>query len=154
MSSMTATVVRTDLPLGPPLRGKVRDCYRFTSPVHGESLLIVSTDRISAFDWVLPTPIPDKGKVLTAISAFWFDLLAHGRSHVEGAHLSPQPAGCADGRESGHARADDQHPRRTGLARGRDLSREESAEVVRGFDDGAITGDIRHRRQRIHLLRA
>ena len=78
MSSMTATVVRTDLPLGPPLRGKVRDCYRFTSPVHGESLLIVSTDRISAFDWVLPTPIPDKGKVLTAISAFWFDLLAHG----------------------------------------------------------------------------
>jgi phosphoribosylaminoimidazole-succinocarboxamide synthase len=41
-------------------------------------MLIVSTDRISAFDWVLPTPIPDKGKVLTAISAFWFDRLSSG----------------------------------------------------------------------------
>jgi phosphoribosylaminoimidazole-succinocarboxamide synthase len=47
-------------------------------------MLIVSTDRISAFDWVLPTPIPDKGKVLTQISAFWFDWLAtgpHGQPH-------------------------------------------------------------------------
>jgi phosphoribosylaminoimidazole-succinocarboxamide synthase len=41
-------------------------------------MLIVSTDRISAFDWILPTPIPDKGRVLTAISQFWFDLLASG----------------------------------------------------------------------------
>ena len=41
-------------------------------------MLIVSTDRISAFDWILPTPIPDKGRVLTTISAFWFDLLASG----------------------------------------------------------------------------
>jgi phosphoribosylaminoimidazole-succinocarboxamide synthase len=45
-------------------------------------MLIVSTDRISAFDWVLPTPIPDKGKVLTAISQFWFDWLASGPSPV------------------------------------------------------------------------
>jgi phosphoribosylaminoimidazole-succinocarboxamide synthase len=60
------------------MRGKVRDCYRFTSPTFGDALLIVSTDRISAFDWILPTPIPDKGKVLTAISAFWFDLLGRG----------------------------------------------------------------------------
>jgi phosphoribosylaminoimidazole-succinocarboxamide synthase len=74
---MTA-VVTTDLPLGPPMRGKVRDCYRFASPVFGDALVIVSTDRISAFDWVLPTPIPDKGRVLTAISTFWFDLLAQG----------------------------------------------------------------------------
>ncbi|MFM7033791.1 MAG: phosphoribosylaminoimidazolesuccinocarboxamide synthase, partial [Planctomycetia bacterium] len=42
----------------------------------------VSTDRISAFDWILPTPIPDKGKVLTAISAFWFDWLASGPDPV------------------------------------------------------------------------
>jgi phosphoribosylaminoimidazole-succinocarboxamide synthase len=75
---MNAPVVTTDLPLGPPLRGKVRDCYRFASPRFGDALLIVSTDRISAFDWILPTPIPDKGKVLTAISAFWFDLLSRG----------------------------------------------------------------------------
>ena len=75
-------VVRTDLPLGPPLRGKVRDCYRFASPTFGDTMLIVSTDRISAFDWILPTPIPDKGKVLTAISRFWFDLLSQGSRPV------------------------------------------------------------------------
>jgi phosphoribosylaminoimidazole-succinocarboxamide synthase len=45
-------------------------------------MLIVSTDRISAFDWILPTPIPDKGKVLTAISAFWFDLFSRGPAPI------------------------------------------------------------------------
>jgi phosphoribosylaminoimidazole-succinocarboxamide synthase len=50
-------------------RGKVRDIYDL-----GEHFLIVATDRLSAFDVVLPTPIPDKGKVLTQMSAFWFDL--------------------------------------------------------------------------------
>lgn len=49
--------------------GKVRDVYDL-----GDKLLIVATDRISAFDVVLPTPIPDKGKVLTQMSVFWFDL--------------------------------------------------------------------------------
>ena len=78
MSTTAAAVVTTDLPLGPPIRGKVRDCYRFTSSTCGDALLIVSTDRISAFDWILPTPIPEKGKVLTAISTFWFDLLSRG----------------------------------------------------------------------------
>jgi len=75
-------VVRTDLPLGPPIRGKVRDCYRLSGGRHGDAMLIVSTDRISAFDWILPTPIPDKGRVLTAISAFWFDLLSSGPDPV------------------------------------------------------------------------
>ncbi|MGH7320563.1 MAG: phosphoribosylaminoimidazolesuccinocarboxamide synthase [Candidatus Rokuibacteriota bacterium] len=51
-------------------RGKVRDMYDL-----GEHLLIVTTDRISAFDWVLPDGIPDKGKVLTRLSAFWFAML-------------------------------------------------------------------------------
>ena len=51
-------------------RGKVRDMYEL-----GEHLLIVTSDRISAFDWVLPTGIPDKGKVLNQLSAFWFDVL-------------------------------------------------------------------------------
>lgn len=51
-------------------RGKVRDIYDL-----GEELLIVATDRISAFDFVLPTPIPDKGKILTQISIFWFNYL-------------------------------------------------------------------------------
>ena len=75
-------VVRTDLPLGPVIRGKVRDCYRLSGGRHGDAMLIVSTDRISAFDWILPTPIPDKGRVLTAISAFWFDLLSRGPAPV------------------------------------------------------------------------
>ncbi|MCL4202775.1 MAG: phosphoribosylaminoimidazolesuccinocarboxamide synthase [Pirellulaceae bacterium] len=63
-------VSQTSLPGLPVRRGKVRDIYDL-----GDRLLMVSTDRISAFDWVLPTPIPDKGRVLTQISAFWFDHL-------------------------------------------------------------------------------
>src|ERR1700740_2415912 len=61
-------ITKTDLP-GIKLhgRGKVRDIYDL-----GEHYLIVATDRLSAFDVVLPTPIPDKGKVLTQMSAFWF----------------------------------------------------------------------------------
>ena len=51
----------------PVRRGKVRDVYDL-----GDRLLLVATDRISAYDWVLPTGIPDKGRVLTALSAFWF----------------------------------------------------------------------------------
>ena len=54
-------------------RGKVRDLYK----VDSKRLLIVATDRISAFDVVLPNPIPGKGAVLTAISNFWFERLAH-----------------------------------------------------------------------------
>jgi len=51
-------------------QGKVRDVYQL-----GDRLLIVATDRISAFDFILPTGIPDKGRVLTQLSVFWFDLL-------------------------------------------------------------------------------
>jgi len=54
----------------PVRRGKVRDIYDL-----GDRLLLVSTDRLSAFDWVLPTAIPDKGRVLTQLAAFWFGLL-------------------------------------------------------------------------------
>jgi phosphoribosylaminoimidazole-succinocarboxamide synthase len=56
--------------LTPAARGKVRDIYDL-----GDKLLIVATDRLSAFDVILPTPIPDKGRVLTQLSLFWFDLL-------------------------------------------------------------------------------
>jgi len=52
-------------------RGKVRDIYDF-----GDRLLLVATDRLSAFDVILPTPIPDKGRVLTQLSLFWFDRLS------------------------------------------------------------------------------
>jgi phosphoribosylaminoimidazole-succinocarboxamide synthase len=54
-------------------RGKVRDIYA----VGDDKLLIVATDRLSAFDVVLPTPIPDKGKILTELADFWFGKLAH-----------------------------------------------------------------------------
>jgi phosphoribosylaminoimidazole-succinocarboxamide synthase len=56
--------------LTPAARGKVRDIYDL-----GDRLLIVATDRLSAFDVILPTPIPDKGRVLTQLSLFWFNLL-------------------------------------------------------------------------------
>ncbi len=69
--TMANTPVReTSLPGLPVRRGKVRDVYDL-----GDRLLLVSTDRLSAFDWVLPTGIPDKGRVLTQIAAFWFNLL-------------------------------------------------------------------------------
>ncbi len=64
-------LLRTDFPdLELHASGKVRDVYRV-----GDRLLIVATDRISAFDYILPTGIPDKGKVLTQLSIFWFDFL-------------------------------------------------------------------------------
>ena len=63
-------LLQTDLPDLPLKRGKVRDVYDL-----GEQLLLVSSDRISAYDWVLPTGIPDKGRVLTQVSNFWFDRL-------------------------------------------------------------------------------
>ena len=66
---MTTEVYRTELPgLPEPTRGKVRDVYDL-----GETLLLVATDRLSAFDCVFPDPIPDKGKVLNQLSAFWFE---------------------------------------------------------------------------------
>lgn len=63
------TVWETDFPLPLASRGKVRDIYE----VDADRLLIVTTDRLSAFDVVLPTPVPDKGKVLNQISLFWFN---------------------------------------------------------------------------------
>ncbi len=61
-------VLQTELPLPLFGRGKVRDTYDL-----GERLLMVATDRLSAFDCILPNGIPDKGRVLTRLSAFWFD---------------------------------------------------------------------------------
>jgi len=64
-------VTASVLPLPLFIRGKVRDVYDL-----GEELLMVASDRISAFDFVLPTPVPDKGKILTQLCAYWFDRLA------------------------------------------------------------------------------
>lgn len=67
-----SVLLETNLPLPLLHRGKVRDNYEI-----GDKLLIVATDRISAFDVVLPCGIPDKGAVLNLISAFWFEKTAH-----------------------------------------------------------------------------
>jgi phosphoribosylaminoimidazole-succinocarboxamide synthase len=73
--------------ISPFARGKVRDIYDL-----GDRLLIVASDRLSAFDVVLPTGIPDKGRVLTQLSLFWFDLLRDViPNHVVGSTEFPAP---------------------------------------------------------------
>src|SRR5579864_5098740 len=81
MGRMT-TLSRSDVPGYPCRRGKVRDVYDL-----GDRLVIVATDRISAFDWVLPTPIPDKGRVLAALTLFWLDYL-HVPNHLLSTNLT------------------------------------------------------------------
>jgi phosphoribosylaminoimidazole-succinocarboxamide synthase len=84
----TAPLLETRIP-GLPVfrRGKVRDVYDL-----GDRLLIVATDRLSAFDVVLPTGIPDKGKVLTQLSLFWFSLLEDMLpNHVLSAEVAEYP---------------------------------------------------------------
>ncbi len=88
---MGTALFQTDLPgLSLKGRGKVRDIYDL-----GESLLIVASDRISAFDVVMNDPIPDKGKILTHISAFWFgqiaDLTPH---HLISTDVAAFPPAC------------------------------------------------------------
>ena len=85
---MTEAVVQTDIPGFPVRRGKVRDVYDL-----GDELVIIATDRISAFDWILLTPIPGKGRILTAMTNFWLDRLdadfAHHRLGCDIAELPP-----------------------------------------------------------------
>src|SRR3954470_12474531 len=72
---MSDALLKTELPF-PVRRGKVRDVYDL-----GKQLLIVASDRISAFDCVMPNGIPDKGKILTGLSNFWFRRFADGFDH-------------------------------------------------------------------------
>ena len=81
--------------------GKVRDNYA----VDDRSMLIVTTDRMSAFDVILPDPIPDKGRVLTQISNFWFDRTLHiVPNHLTGRALTQLPLPAAE-REALEGRA-------------------------------------------------
>ena len=93
---MSPAVVETRIPgLPPPRRGKVRDVYDL-----GDRLLLVATDRLSAYDHVLSPGIPDKGKILTQLSTFWFarlaDLVPH---HLLAAETADFPAPLAPHRE-------------------------------------------------------
>ena len=73
---------------GPDKRGKVRDIYDL-----GDKLLLVATDRISAFDWVNPVGIPDKGRILTQISLYWFEQMDDlCRNHLISADVADFPA--------------------------------------------------------------
>ncbi|MGE5522517.1 MAG: phosphoribosylaminoimidazolesuccinocarboxamide synthase [Rhodospirillaceae bacterium] len=91
---MTTPLLKSDLKSLPFLhRGKVRDIYA----VGDDKLLIVQTDRLSAFDVILPTPIPHKGEVLTELSLFWFDKLKHiVPNHLTG--IAPESVVAAEER--------------------------------------------------------
>jgi phosphoribosylaminoimidazole-succinocarboxamide synthase len=82
-------LLQSQIPGYPCRRGKVRDLYDL-----GDRLVIVASDRISAFDWVLPTAIPDKGRVLTALTAFWLKLL-QVPNHLLSTDLADLPAAFA-----------------------------------------------------------
>ncbi|MCX5757034.1 MAG: phosphoribosylaminoimidazolesuccinocarboxamide synthase [Candidatus Hydrogenedentes bacterium] len=86
---MNKAICETHLPDRKPMaRGKVRDIYDL-----GDKLVIVATDRLSAFDWVNSVGIPDKGKILTAMSLFWFEQTASiARNHLVSADLKDFPA--------------------------------------------------------------
>jgi phosphoribosylaminoimidazole-succinocarboxamide synthase len=93
-SQMRAVISQTEFPgLKLLARGKVRDIYDL-----GDRLLIVATDRLSAFDVILPTPIPDKGKVLTQLSLYWFEKLADVVPHhvLEAKNFTGELAPYAD----------------------------------------------------------
>ena len=96
---MSRVVLETRLQGLPVRRGKVRDIYEL-----GDRLLMISTDRISAFDWVLPTGIPDKGRVLTQLSAFWFGIL-NVPHHLLSATLDDLPLPAGTPREDLEGRA-------------------------------------------------
>ena len=87
----TTALLTTSIENLPRRSGKVRDIYDLD-----QKLLIVATDRISAYDVVMPNGIPDKGRVLTQISAFWFDLLGDVTpNHVLSTDVADLPAGCS-----------------------------------------------------------
>jgi phosphoribosylaminoimidazole-succinocarboxamide synthase len=87
---MTQALLQSSLPF-PVRRGKVRDVYDL-----GEQLLIIATDRISAFDCVMPNGIPDKGKILTALSLFWFEKFAgQFENHLIASEVEEYPAKLA-----------------------------------------------------------
>jgi hypothetical protein len=87
----TPLVLETNLEgLNPPKRGKVRDIYDL-----GETLLIIATDRISAFDVVLPNAVPEKGRVLTQVSKYWFAQTEKiVKNHVISTAIKDFPPAC------------------------------------------------------------
>ena len=84
---MDPIVFETDFPkLNLLKRGKIRDIYDL-----GDALLMVATDRISAFDVIMPDPVPQKGKILTKLSLFWFDIILARGPPVSAPFSARQP---------------------------------------------------------------
>lgn len=90
----SSLVLESQIPSLPVRRGKVRDVYDL-----GDKLLLVASDRISAFDYILPSGIPDKGRVLTQISSFWFEKLP-GANHVLSTEIDDAPLPAEADREA------------------------------------------------------
>ncbi|MEZ6190099.1 MAG: phosphoribosylaminoimidazolesuccinocarboxamide synthase [Phycisphaerales bacterium] len=93
MQTMNEALLSTDLPLDGRRQGKVRDIYQCKTTSGDPALLIIASDRVSAFDVVMQNGIPSKGVVLTQISTFWFDMIAkHFGDKLEHHLLSTDPA--------------------------------------------------------------
>lgn len=84
---------QSDITGYPRRQGKVRDVYDL-----GDRLVIVASDRLSAFDWVMPTPIPDKGRILTQLSLFWFEYLGVS-NHLISTNVKEMPKAFAEREE-------------------------------------------------------
>ncbi|HLD25558.1 MAG TPA: phosphoribosylaminoimidazolesuccinocarboxamide synthase [Candidatus Andersenbacteria bacterium] len=84
-------LLESNVPGFPRKHGKVRDVYDL-----GDKFVLVATDRISAFDWVLPTGIPDKGKILTRLSEFWLGYFTYVSNHLISTDLRDMPTAFSD----------------------------------------------------------
>ena len=93
---MNQAVLSTDLPLQGRRQGKVRDIYQCETKSGDPALLIIASDRVSAFDVVMSNGIPGKGALLTQISTFWFEMIAeHFKDQLEHHLISTDPADVA-----------------------------------------------------------
>jgi phosphoribosylaminoimidazole-succinocarboxamide synthase len=118
---------RSEIPGYPVYRGKVRDVYDL-----GTELLIVATDRLSAFDVVFPDPIPDKGIILTQLSLWWFERTRHlTPNHVVATDVADFPAALAPWRNQLRGRA----------MIGRKTTPLKAEFIVRGYLDGSAWKD-------------
>jgi phosphoribosylaminoimidazole-succinocarboxamide synthase len=95
---MSEPLMSTTLPLALMRQGKVRDVYHL-----GDRLLVVATDRISAFDVVLPTAIPDKGRLLTGLTDFWMDVFQDIPNHIADDQSLPEMVDAEDPQLVGRA---------------------------------------------------
>src|SRR4051812_6540299 len=92
-NEMDQALLESNLPF-PLRRGKVRDVYDL-----GDALLIIASDRISAFDCIMPNGIPGKGKILTAISLFWFGTFREFENHLISTKIEEYPPELREHRE-------------------------------------------------------